>query len=52
MINKYIGGSGLTLLMFSTKINRALHKVIENLITTCHVYGADVLIKVNLDIQF
>ena len=45
MINKYIGESGLTLLMFSTKINRALHKVIENLITTCHVYGADVLIK-------
>lgn len=45
MINKYIGDSGLTLLMFSTKINRALHQVIENLIATCHVYGADVLTK-------
>ena len=45
MINKYIGQSGLTLLMFSTKINPSLHQVIENLIATCHVYGADVLIK-------
>ena len=45
LINKYIGESGLTLLMFSTKINPSLHQVIENLMATCNVYGADVLIK-------
>ena len=31
--------------MFSIKINPAFHEVIENLIDTCNVYGADVLIK-------
>ena len=45
MANKYIGESGLTLLMFLTKINPSLHQVIENLTATCNVYGVDVLKK-------
>jgi ankyrin repeat protein len=45
MINKYIGDSGLTLLMFSTKINPTLHNSIESLMASCNTYGADVLKK-------
>jgi ankyrin repeat protein len=45
MIDKYIGESGLTLLMFSTKINRTLYNSIESLMASCNTYGADVLFK-------
>ena len=45
MIKKYIGDSGLTLLMFSTKINPTLYNSIESLMASCNTYGADVLFK-------